>query len=139
VGQDHYLLHAPRNLIKHKFISGADKRGTSSTWVLTDFSKAFDLVDHTTAICHLLELGVRPQIVPWIASFHTDRSQKTRYQGALSQVKHLTCGLAQGTKLGPIVFIAHVNRIADNMQSESWGFVDDLNLIETKLIAQTAR
>ncbi|CAH1245962.1 RET [Branchiostoma lanceolatum] len=116
-----------------------DKRGTSSTWLLTDFSKAFDLVDHTTAICHLLELGVRLEIVPWIASFHTDRSQTTRYQGALSQVKRLTCGLAQGTKLGPIVFIAHVNKIADNMKAQSWAFVDDLNLVEARLISHPVK
>ncbi|KAI8500548.1 hypothetical protein Bbelb_221140 [Branchiostoma belcheri] len=126
--------HCLVNLADHLFKS-ADRRGTSSTWVLTDFSKAFDLVDHTTAIRHLLELGVRPELVPWIASFHTDRSQKTRYQGTLSQVKHLTCGLAQGTKLGPIVFIAHVNSITDNLTAKSWAFVDDLNLIETRLAA----
>ncbi|KAI8498156.1 hypothetical protein Bbelb_241000 [Branchiostoma belcheri] len=126
--------HCLVNLADHLFKS-ADRRGTSSTWVLTDFSKAFDLVDHTTAIRHLLELGVRPELVLWIANFHTDRSQKTRYQGALSQVKHLTCGLAQGTKLGPIVFIAHVNNITDNLTAKSWAFVDDLNLIETRLAA----
>ncbi|CAH1248620.1 Hypp8312 [Branchiostoma lanceolatum] len=125
--------------LANQLFKAADKRGTSSTWVLTDFSQAFDLVDHTTAICHLLELGVRPEIIPWVASFHTDRSQTTRYQGAISNVKRLTCGLAQGTKLGPIVFIAHVNKIADNMKAQLWAFVDDLNLVEVRLISHPVK
>ncbi|KAI8507159.1 hypothetical protein Bbelb_145390 [Branchiostoma belcheri] len=110
----------------------ADVRGTCSTWVLTDYSKAFDLVEHTMATKHLLDLGVRPGILPWIANFHSGRSQRTRYHGVLSESKQLTCGLAQGTKLGPIVFIAHTNSSTDNIQSPTWAFVDDLNLIDLK-------
>ncbi|KAI8482492.1 hypothetical protein Bbelb_397280 [Branchiostoma belcheri] len=49
----HCLVNLANQLYKT-----ADRRGSSSTWVLTDFSKAFDLVDHTVAIQHLLELGV---------------------------------------------------------------------------------
>ncbi|KAI8496818.1 scavenger receptor [Branchiostoma belcheri] len=117
----------------------ADVRGTCSTWVLTDYSKAFDLVEHTMAMKHLLDLGVRSGILPWIANFHSGRSQRTRYHGVLSESKQLTCGLAQGTKLGPIVFIAHTNSSTDNIQSPTWAFVDDLNLIESRLLSDQSR
>ncbi|KAI8479751.1 hypothetical protein Bbelb_424990 [Branchiostoma belcheri] len=130
----HCLVNLANQLYKT-----ADRRGSSSTWVLTDFSKAFDLVDHTVAIQHLLELGVRSEIIPWIVSFHTERSQRTRYQGVLSHKKQLTCGLAQGTKLGPIVFIAHVNNLPNIMRSPSWAFVDDLNLIESRRTSEPPR
>ncbi|KAI8483142.1 hypothetical protein Bbelb_391610 [Branchiostoma belcheri] len=130
--------HCLVNLANHLYKT-ADTRGSSSTWVLTDFSKAFDLVDHTVAIQHLLELGVRSEIIPWIVSFHTERSQRTRYQGVLSHKKQLTCGLAQGTKLGPIVFIAHVNNLPNIMRSPSWAFVDDLNLIESRRTSEPPR
>ncbi|KAI8494108.1 hypothetical protein Bbelb_284550 [Branchiostoma belcheri] len=88
---------------------------------------------------HLLDLGVRPGILPWIANFHSGRSQRTRYHGVLSESKQLTCGLAQGTKLGPIVFIAHTNSSTDNIQSPTWAFVDDLNLIESRLLSHQSR
>ncbi|CAH1277576.1 Hypp9703 [Branchiostoma lanceolatum] len=130
--------HCLVSLANHLYKT-ADKLGTCSTWVLTDYSKAFDLVDHTRAMKHLLEMGVRPELIPWLANFHSGRSQKTRYHGVLSQTKELSCGLAQGTKLGPIVFIAHTNSSTDSIQSPTWAFVDDLNLIESRLLSQTSQ
>ena len=38
---------------------GADKPKNIGTVVLTDFSKAFDLVNHSVAIQKLIHLGVR--------------------------------------------------------------------------------
>ncbi|CAH1259341.1 ADD3 [Branchiostoma lanceolatum] len=125
--------------LANQLYEAADKRGTSSTWVLTDFSKAFDLVHHTVAMKHLINLGVRPEIIPWIVSFHSQRSQRTRYHGALSKKKELTCGLAQGTKLGPIVFIAHVNNLTNSMNSPSRAFVDDLNLVESRRTSEPSK
>ncbi|XP_078580678.1 uncharacterized protein LOC144864470 [Branchiostoma floridae x Branchiostoma japonicum] len=88
---------------------------------------------------HLINLGVRPEIIPWIVSFHSQRSQRTRYHGALSKKKELTCGLAQGTKLGPIVFIAHVNNLTNSMNSPSRAFVDDLNLVESRRTSEPSK
>ena len=33
--------------------------------VLTDFSKAFDLVDYTILINKIIQMGVRRNIIPW--------------------------------------------------------------------------
>ena len=48
---------------------GADKPKNIGTVVLTDFSKAFDLVNHSVAIQKLIHVGVWGTIVPWICSF----------------------------------------------------------------------
>ena len=78
VSTAHYLL----NLMDVLF-QGADKPKNIGTVVLTDFSKAFDLVNHSVAIQKLIHLGVRGTIVPWICSFLYGRKQCVRYNQTL--------------------------------------------------------
>ena len=61
------------------------------TVVLTDFSKAFDLVNHSVAIQKLIHLGVRGTIVPWICSFLYGRKQCVRYNQTLSDFFAFVC------------------------------------------------
>ncbi|KAI8519497.1 hypothetical protein Bbelb_027540 [Branchiostoma belcheri] len=119
--------------ILHHLSSTADRRGTLSSIVLTDFSKAFDRVEHTTAISRLLELGCRPSLTRWICDFLSERRQRVLYQGSLSEWEILPCGLPQGTVLAPIIFIAMINSAAVKTRSTNWKFVDDLSMIESRL------
>ena len=52
-------------------VTGANKPNKVSTLILTDFSKAFDSIDHQVAIKSLLELGVSSSLVKWVVSFLT--------------------------------------------------------------------
>ena len=94
---NHYLV----NLI-HYLLKGAEVSHNIGTVVLTDFSKAFDLVDHTILIDKIIRMGVRRNIVPWICDFFYHRKQCVRFNNTLSEDLQLTAGVPQGTKLGPI-------------------------------------
>ncbi|CAH1264247.1 KIF16B [Branchiostoma lanceolatum] len=48
-------------------------------------------------------------LIPWICSFMTDRRQRVSYQGSTSDWLHLSCGVAQGTLLGPVIFTALID------------------------------
>ena len=69
--------------------SGADAINNFGTVVLTDFSKAFDMVDHTLMIEKFIHLGVRGAIVPWLCDFNQ----------ALSDYKVLKGGVTSGYKV----------------------------------------
>ena len=59
VSTKHYLIH-----------EGAEEsRNTGTVLVLTDFSQAFDLVDHTILINKIIQMGVRRNIILWICDF----------------------------------------------------------------------
>ncbi|KAI8509624.1 hypothetical protein Bbelb_120520 [Branchiostoma belcheri] len=116
----------------HTMFKACDKPNTICTLVSTDYSKAFDRVSHTVAICRLLDLGLRPSIARWITDFLTNRCQVVRYHGALSDSVPVTCGLPQGTLLGPLIFTAYINSAAQQAVSRRWKFVDDLNLLEVR-------
>ena len=85
------------------------------TVVLTDFSKAFDLVDHTILIEKMIRMGIRRSIVPLICDFLHNRQQCVRFNDVLSDYVPLHGGVPQGTKLGPDGFQILMNEAAGNM------------------------
>ncbi|XP_035686639.1 uncharacterized protein LOC118422899 [Branchiostoma floridae] len=132
----HYLTR-----LVHNILEASDKPGYVTTLVLTDFSRAFDYVHHHTAICKLLDLGVRPSIVPWVSSFLSGRRQRVRYQGTVSDWQTLTCGVPQGTKLGPLLLLALVNDALPSHETSSDGFkyVDYMSVSESRHVSATPR
>ena len=52
--------------------------------VLLDFSKAFDKVPHQCLLLKLQHYGLRGQLLSWIESFLTGRSQKVLVEGKSS-------------------------------------------------------
>ena len=85
-----------------------------------------------TLLSRLLDLGLRPSVTRWIVDFLSNRSQAVRYHGTLSDSLKVTCGLPQGTLLGPLIFLAYINSAAHQAASKRWKFVDDLNLLEIR-------
>ena len=65
--------------IYHHIISGAEKEGNISTLVLTDFSKAFDLIDHKIVVTKLLGISAPPVLFQWVVDFLTNRKLKLNY------------------------------------------------------------
>jgi hypothetical protein len=69
---------------------------------LLDWSSAFDRQDPTLAIKKFLQMGVRPELVPILASYLTDREMKVRFNNAYSNTYKLPGGGPQGTLVGII-------------------------------------
>ena len=83
-----------------------------------DFSKGFDLIDHTILLHELENLQVHPALLNWIAAFLTNRKQAVKIDGVLSDWTSVKGGVPQGTKLGVILFIVmHDKQIALGMES----------------------
>ena len=61
----HYLVKLVDEILKH-----TDEHKSLSRIIATDFSKAFDRVDHNIAIFKLLDMGARPALLPWICDFN---------------------------------------------------------------------
>ena len=61
----------------------------------------------------------------WIYSFLSKRQQCVVVNGSKSTYEDVASGVPQGTVLGPILFLAHINDIADDVSSEVRLFADD--------------
>ncbi|KAI8502529.1 hypothetical protein Bbelb_201170 [Branchiostoma belcheri] len=123
---NHYLIS-----LTHFLYQGAERSKNVGTILLTDFTKAFDTINHHQAILKLLNMETRPSIVPWIVDFLTDRRQRVRYGQSLSDCETLTTGVPQGTKLGPIIFLCMINDACQSL-NDRWKYVDDLSLGENR-------
>ena len=83
-----------------------------SVGIFLDFSKAFDTVNHDILIDKLHFYGVRGVPLLWIRSYLTERQQFTTYNGVSSAKQHISCGVPQGSILGPLLFLIYVNDLA---------------------------
>ena len=111
-----------------------------SLLLLIDFSKAFDMVDHTILLEKLAHYGIRGVAHDWLKSYLTDRQQFVSVNGSNSGKKALNFGVPQGSILGPLLFIIYINDLPNISKIAKFiMYADDANIIITgKSIAEVS-
>jgi len=86
----------------------AADNGIVTLVVLLDYSAAFDTVDHSIML-DLLErrCGLTDDALRWRTSYLHCRSYAIVSGGATSETVELSCGLPQGSSLGPLKFVVY--------------------------------
>ena len=108
----------------HDWAEAIDNQQQTDIFIL-DFEKAFDTVPHELLKSKLHGYGVNKKVLNWIDSFLTNRQQCVVVNGTSSSHKEVASGVPQGTVLGPILFLVHINDISKDVSSEIRLFADD--------------
>lgn len=93
--------------------------------VIMDFSKAFDVVPHNRLLQKLTRYGIHNKTHAWISSFLKHRVQRVVVGGEHSTWADVVSGVPQGTVLGPLLFLAYINDLPNNINSSVRLFADD--------------
>ena len=105
------------------------KEGDYVLGLFLDFSKAFDTVNHGILFEKLEHYGVRDTALSWFQSYLNMREQYVIFDGVKSSMKTISCGVPQGSILGPLLFLIYINDLA--LVSDkifSLLFADDSNM-----------
>ena len=76
--------------------------------VFLDLRKAFDTVNHWLLLDNLREVGVNSRSLCWFQNYLADRKQSVMLGNVMSSFKQITCGVPQGSILGPLLFSIYV-------------------------------
>ena len=124
-----------------EYINKAWDRKEIPLAVFCDLKKAFDTVNFNILLAKLDHYNID---TTWYNSYLHNRKQITVVNGIKSKTRTITCGVPQGSILGPLLFLLYINDLPRASQMNTILFADDTTLLtsaktEQELITKTNR
>ena len=94
-----------------------------------DLKKAFDTIYHTILLRKLRIYGVVESGIKFFESYLSNRRQRCCVNDELSETAIITCGVSQGSNLGPLLFLIYINDLPNCLDKASSRMsADDTNI-----------
>ena len=91
-------------------------KGKMNSVVFLDIRKAFDTVNHKILLDKLNHYGIRDEELSFFSSYLHRRTQCCSVNEHKSTFSEITCGVPQGSILGPLLFIIYMNDLPSYVQ-----------------------
>ena len=107
-----------------KILKGFDK-GMITGMILIDLQKAFDTTYHDVPLQKLHAIGLSKDTVNWFKSYLSNRSFLVNLGINFSQPASVSCGVPQGSILGPLLFLLYVSDMSQAVKCHLFLYADD--------------
>jgi hypothetical protein len=97
--------------------------------IYIDLTKAFDTVNHEILLKKMERYGIRGVPLQWFNNYLYNRQQFIQSGELSSNIKITSCGVPQGSNLGPVLFLLYVNDLPQALVNATPSlFADDTTL-----------
>lgn len=110
-------------------LSSSLDKGIEIDAIYTDFSSAFDKVNHAVLLNKLNLRGIFGSLLDWFTSYLNNRPQVVSVKGYDSMVYYAKSGVPQGSHLGPILFLIFIDDLSQHLKHCKFSmYADDLKI-----------
>ena len=109
--KNHSTMDTIAKFTNDLFIGINNKETTKACFI--DLAKAFDTVYHKILIKKLEYLGITGNLNKSFENYLTNGKQRTTIENSSSELRNITCGVPQGSILGPMLFLIYVNDLSN--------------------------
>lgn len=97
--------------------------------IFIDLKKAFDTVSHQKLLQKLNNIGVTGTALSMFESNLQNRYQVVKINNHTSQPQNVSYGIAQGSKIGPLIFLIYINSITNiGLKGQLTLYADDTSM-----------
>ena len=96
--------------------------------ILIDLQKTFDTVNHEILLAKWHAIGFSENTVAWFKLHLSYRAFKVNINNHFSDLSKISCGVPQGSILGPLLFLLYVNDMPQVVHSVLFLYADDSGL-----------
>ena len=112
------------SFLTENILKGFDE-GLSTGMILIDLRKAFDTIDHEILLEILKAIKFSESTIKWFKSYLSERIFLVNIENKLSDFGEISCGVPQGSILGPLLFLIYINDMLQAVTSTLLLYADD--------------
>ena len=110
--------------LTYKMLKEFDE-GLLTEMILIDLQKAFDTINHEFLLQKLKAIRFLEQSIQWFRSYLREQIFLVETENKLSDFGNISCGIPQGSILGPFLFLIYVNDMPQAVKSNLLLYAND--------------